>query len=130
MALNGGCESGMHTIFIVVQDANGTPLDGVVVGDTWDNVEDVSGRKGPGRAEIDLYSNTMEITVKRDLETGELSTSEASPPCSSFITTISDEQLVQGGYFVNEVEAQWNRENYGYKCGGHFSWEVIFQRMY
>lgn len=120
----------MHTIFIVVQDANGTPLDGVVVGDTWDNVEDVSGRKGPGRAEIDLYSNTMEITVKRDLETGELYTSEASPPCSSFITTISDEQLVQGGYFVNEVEAQWNRENYGYKCGGHFSWEVIFQRMY
>ncbi len=130
MALNGGCESGMHTIFIVVQDANGTPLDGVVVGDTWDNVEDVSGRKGPGRAEIDLYSNTMEITVKRDLETGEFYTSEASPPCSSFITTISDEQLVQAGYFVNEVEAQWNRENYGYKCGGHFSWEVIFQRTY
>jgi hypothetical protein len=38
--MNSGCAKGMHNIFIVVQDANGVPLDGVVVGDTWNNVED------------------------------------------------------------------------------------------
>ena len=123
-------EGGGHIIFIIVEDINEQPLDGVVVGDTWNNVEDVSGRKGPGLAEIDLYANTMEITVKRDQLTGQPYTSEASPPCASYITTISDEQLVTAGYFSNEIEAQWNRQNNSYFGGGHFSWEVIFQRTY
>jgi hypothetical protein len=129
---NGGCESGNHNIFITVLDAAGQPLSGIVVGDTWDNVEDVTGRPGkePGQTDIPLYSNTMEITVKRDQNTGQMFSSEASPPCSSFITTIDDAQLIQAGYFANELEAQWNRENYGYKCGGHFSWQVVFQRGY
>ena len=123
-------DGGGHIIYIIVEDVNGQPLDGVVVGDTWNNVEDVSGRKGPGKAEIDLYANTMEITVKRDQASGQPYSSEASPPCASYITTIPDEQLVTAGYFANEIEAQWNRENYGYFGGGHFSWEVIFQRTY
>jgi hypothetical protein len=120
----------MHVIFIVVQDASGAPLDGAVVGDTWNNVEVVSGNKGPGRTEIDLWANTMEITVKRDQASGRAFTSQSSPPCSSFITTIPDDQLVQAGYFSNELEAQWNRQNNGYHCGGHFSWEVVFQRTW
>jgi hypothetical protein len=132
LALNGGCEQGMHNIFVVVLDVNGQPLSNIVVGDTYNNVEDVTGRPGkePGRIDIPLYANTMEIIVKRDAVTGQTFTSQASPPCSSFITTIPDEQLVQAGYFVNELEAQWNRQNFGYKCGGHFSWEVIFQRTH
>ena len=130
LALNSGCEKGMHEIFIIVQDASGMPLDGVVVGDTYDNVEVVSGQKGPGRAEIDLWANTMEIYVKRDQASGQPYTSQVSPPCSSFIVTIPDEQLVAAGYFANELEAQWNKQNNGYHCGGHFSWEVIFQRTY
>jgi hypothetical protein len=52
----------MHTIFIHVLDVNGAPLDGVVVGDTWNNVEEVSGHKGLGRTEINLWSNTMDHT--------------------------------------------------------------------
>lgn len=129
---NGGCEKGMHNIFIVTLDAAGQPLSHIVVGDTWNNTEEVTGRPGkePGRVDIPLYANTMEITVKRDAETGQPYSSEASPPCASYITTIPDEQLVQAGYFVNEVEAQWNRDNYGYICGGHFSWEVVFQRTW
>jgi len=130
--LNGGCEKGMHNIFIVTLDAGGQPLSNVVVGDTWNNTEEITGRPGkePGRVDIPLYANTMEMYVKRDAVTGQPYTSEASPPCPSFITTIPDEQLVQAGYFSNETEAQWNRQNYGYICGGHFSWEVIFQRTW
>ncbi|MFN8457896.1 MAG: hypothetical protein U0401_25140 [Anaerolineae bacterium] len=66
LALNSGCAKGMHEIFIHVLDANGQPLDGVVLGDTWNNVEVTSGNKGPGRTEIDLWTNTMSIIVKRD----------------------------------------------------------------
>jgi hypothetical protein len=129
LALNGGCVGeGMHEIFVIVLDANGAPLDGVVVGDTYNNVEDMSGRKGPGKAEFDLWANTMAITVKRDAATGQPYTSEASPPCSSFIVTIPNEQLAQAGYCANEAECQLLRERDPWHCGAHYSWEVIFQK--
>lgn len=130
LELNSGCEKGMHTIFIVVLDANGAPLDGVVVGDTWENVEDVSGRKGPGRTEINLWANTMEIIVKRDATSGQPYTSDVSPPSGSFLTGIPNEQLAQAGYCANIDHCQWMRENDPWRCGGHYSWEVIFQRTY
>lgn len=130
LELNSGCDKGMHNIFIIVLDANGAPLDGVVVGDTWNNVEEISGRKGPGRTEINLWANAMEITVKRDAATEQLYTSEASPPSGSFMTDIPTEQLVQAGYCANDVHCEWMKENDGFRCGGHFSWEIIFQRTY
>jgi hypothetical protein len=128
LALNGGCVGeGMHEIFVTVLDANGAPLDGVVVGDTWNNVEVVSGTpgKGPGRAVIDLWANTMEITVKRDAATG-----QASPPCSSFIVTIPNEQLLQAGYCASEAECQALHDKDPWHCGAHYSWEVIFQKTH
>lgn len=128
--LNSGCAKGLHIIFIHVLDAAGAPLDGIVVGDSWNNVEDVSGRKGPGQTEIDLWSNTMEILVKRNAETGEPYTSEISFPFSSFMTTIPDEQMIEAGYCSNDLECQWKRENESYYCGGHYSWEVIFQKTH
>jgi hypothetical protein len=130
LALNSGCAKGMHVIFIHVLDVNGQPLDGVVLGDTWNNVEVTSGNKGPGRTEIDLWTNTMEITVKRDAATGQPYTSEVSFPFSSFLTTIPDEQMIQAGYCANELECQWKRQNESYYCGGHYSWEVIFQKTH
>ena len=130
LELNSGCAKGLHIIFIHVLDAAGAPLDGIVVGDSWNNVEDVSGRKGPGQTEIDLWSNTMEILVKRNAETGEPYTSEVSFPFSSFMTTIPDEQMIAAGYCSNELECQWKRENESYYCGGHYSWEVIFQKTH
>ena len=117
----------MHTIFIHVRDAAGAPLDGIVVGDTWNNVEEVSGRKGPGKTEINLWTNTMEIIVKRNAETGQPFTSEVSFPFSSFMTTIPNEQMIQAGYCANELECDWKRENDSYFCGGHYSWEVVFE---
>ena len=66
LALNSGCAKGMHTIFITVQDVNGAPLNNVVVGDSWNNVETMTGSKGNGKAEIDLWTNTMEMVIKRD----------------------------------------------------------------
>lgn len=130
LALNSGCAKGMHVIFIHVLDVNGSPLDGIVVGDSWNNVEVTSGNKGPGRTEIDLWTNTMELLVKRNAATGESYTSEVSFPFSSFMTTIPNEQMVQAGYCANDLECDWKREHDSYYCGGHYSWEVIFQKTH
>jgi hypothetical protein len=130
LALNSGCAKGMHTIFITVLDANGAPLDGVVLGDSWGNVEVFSGMKGLGKAEIDLWTNTMEIVVKRDAVTDQPYTSEVSFPFSSFMTTIPNDQMIQAGYCSNELECDWKRAHDSYYCGGHYSWEVIFQKTY
>jgi hypothetical protein len=129
LALNSGCAKGMHSIFITVLDAAGNPLNDIVVGDTWNNVEVVTGDKGVGKAEINLWTNTMEVFVKRDVQ-GQLYTSEVSFPFSSFMTTIPDEQMIQAGYCANELECQWKRQNESYYCGGHYSWEVIFQKTH
>lgn len=120
----------MHTIFITVLDANGAPLNDVVVGDSWNNVETVTGSKGPGKAEIDLWTNTMEMVVKKDAVTGQAYTSEVSFPFSSFMTTIPNELMIEAGYCANELECDWKREHESYYCGGHYSWEVIFQKSY
>jgi hypothetical protein len=130
LALNSGCAKGMHTIFITVLDAEGKPLDGIIVGDTWNNVETSSGTKGLGKAEIDLWTNTMELTVKRNALTGELYTSESSFPFSSFMTTIPNDQMIQAGYCANDGDCDWKRANDSYHCGGHYSWEVIFQKTH
>ena len=129
LALNSGCAKGMHVIFITVLDANGQPLDNIIVGDTWDNVQVVTGQKGPGKAEIDLWSNTMEITVKGDVN-GQVYSSEVSFPFSSFMTTIPNDQMIQAGYCSNELECDWKRQHDSYYCGGHYSWEVVFQKTY
>jgi len=130
LALNSGCAKGMHTIFITVLDANGAPLDNVIVGDSWNNVETMTGSKGQGKAEIDLWTNTMEMVIKRDGLTGQEYTSEVSFPFSSFMTTIPDEQMIAAGYCANDLECAWKRENESFFCGGHYSWEVIFQKTY
>jgi hypothetical protein len=127
LALNSGCAKGMHTIFITVLDVNGAPLDNVIIGDSWNNVEVMSGQKGPGKAEIDLWTNTMEMVIKRDAVTGQPYTSEVSFPFSSYLTTIPDEQMIAAGYCANDLECAWKRQNESYYCGGHYSWEVIFQ---
>jgi hypothetical protein len=127
LALNSGCAKGMHTIFITVLDVNGQPINDIIVGDSWNNVETVTGSKGVGKAEIDLWTNTMEMMVKRHAATGETYSSEVSFPFSSYMTTIPNEQMIQAGYCSNELECEWKRANESYYCGGHYSWEVIFQ---
>jgi hypothetical protein len=119
----------MHSIFITVLDAAGTPLNDIIVGDSWNNVEVVTGSKGAGQAEINLWANTMEVLVKGDVH-GAAYTSEVSFPFSSFMTTIPNEQMIQAGYCSNELECDWKRANDSYYCGGHYSWEVVFQRSY
>jgi hypothetical protein len=125
---NGGC-LGMHTIFITVLDAEGNPLDGIVVGDTYDNVETVTGDKGPGKAEIDLWLNAMEITVKRDRD-GRTYKSEATRTLSSQTSLIPPEDKLAAGYCVNMGHCIEISGPGAGDCHGHFSWRVTFQRTW
>jgi hypothetical protein len=127
LALNSGCAKGMHSIFITVLDVAGNPLNDIVVGDTWNNVEVMTGSKGVGKAEINLWTNTMELIVKRNGQ-GQAYSSEVSFPFSSYMTTIPNEQMIQAGYCANELECDWKRAHDSYFCGGHYSWEVVFQK--
>ena len=40
------------------------------------------------------------------------------------------DQMIQAGYCSNELECDWKRAHDSYYCGGHYSWEVIFQKTY
>jgi len=120
----------MHEIFVNVLDVNGAPLDGIVVGDSWNNVELATGLPGklPGQAVIDLWANGMQITVKRDQATGQSYTSEVSPLCDSFAIKIPIEQLMQAGYCAGPEDCQKKQQEN--LCAAHYSWELVFQKTH
>jgi hypothetical protein len=125
---NGGC-NGMHTIFISVKDLAGNPLDDIVVGDPYGNVEEVTGKKGPGKTEIDLWQNTLEIMVKRDAG-GNPVGSEIGMPMSARTPEISDEELIAAGYCADQGDCSQMRTTDPFRCHGHFSYEIIFRRAW
>ncbi|MDM8520748.1 hypothetical protein QUF64_11910 [Anaerolineales bacterium HSG6] len=136
---NGGC-MGMHTIFIKVRDANGNPIKGVEIYDTWNNPGPVTGHKGddrPGQAEWDLYKNSgRHVIVANDPTAGRAVTSEVSRILSSDDWEIGIPDLIDAGYCPDEGTCRtlWNSGVFGEGanslCWGHYSWEVIFQRVW
>ncbi|MBI1879406.1 MAG: SH3 domain-containing protein, partial [Chloroflexi bacterium] len=126
---NGGC-IGNHSIFITVLQGPppGTPMNGVVIGDTFNNVEVASGDKGPGTAEITLWSNTMSVKAKRNID-GTPYTSEESYPFTSQDELIPAEVLAANGYCDGSVEkCRWAQQN-NQVCRGHYSYRVTFHKF-
>ncbi len=63
---NGGIfnNGGQHMIFVNVIDENGQGIDGAVVRDAvGDKVDIVTGPKGPGRAEYEMFGNPLKLYV-------------------------------------------------------------------
>jgi hypothetical protein len=127
---NGGC-SGMHTVFIKVLDVNGNPLDGIIAGNKFNETDALpTGRdKGPGVAQIDLWKNAYEITVKRD-ENGNEFSSESGMPMSSRTPEISNEELIAAGYCADMNDCLVMRDVDPFRCHGHFSYEIVFQKTH
>ncbi len=125
---NGGC-MGTHQIFVTVVDAAGNPLDGVTVEDTFQAVPPhVSGEKGPGKLEYDLWQNgfSLHVTKKAD---GSPAKSEVTAKLSSVDTDIPDEWLLQGGYCDSPADCAARKAS-NQLCRGHYSYNVIFKRTY
>lgn len=126
---NSGC-IGNHSIYITVLQGlpPGKPLDGVVIGDTFNNVEVASGAKGPGSAEITLWSNTMSVKVKRHID-GTVFTSEESFPFTSQDELIPAEVLAANGYCDGSVDKCRWAQQHNQICRGHYSWKVTFHKF-
>jgi hypothetical protein len=126
---NGGC-IGNHSIYVTVLEGPppGRPMDGVVIGDTFNNIEVASGDKGPGAAEVTLWMNSMSLKVKRHIN-GAPFTSEESFSFTAHDELIPAEVLAANGYCDGNVEkCRWAQQN-NQICRGHYSWRVTFHKF-
>lgn len=129
IAENGGCV-GNHSIYITVLQGPppGVPMDGVVIGDTFNNVEVASGSHGPGTTEITLWNNSMTLYAKRHID-GTPFTSEESFNFTAADELIPAEVLAAKGYCDGSIEkCEWARNN-NQVCRGHYSWRVTFHKF-
>jgi uncharacterized protein YraI len=126
---NGGCV-GNHSIYITVLEGlpPGKPMDGVVIGDTFNNVEVASGSHGPGHTEITLWNNSMILRAKRHIN-GRPFTSEESFNFTSADELIPAEVLAANGYCEGRVDICEQARNNNQVCRGHYSWRVTFHKF-
>lgn len=126
---NGGC-IGNHSIYITVLEGPppGRPLDGIVIGDTFNNVEVASGDKGPGQTEITLWMNSMSVKAKRHIN-GTPYTSEESFNFTAHDELIPAEVLAANGYCDGSVEKCRVAQQQNQVCRGHYSWRVTFHKF-
>ncbi|MCB0192170.1 MAG: hypothetical protein KDJ65_09525 [Anaerolineae bacterium] len=120
---------GAHQIFVNVVDAGGNPIDGVAVEDTFRAVPPhISGDKGPGKLEFDLWNNgfSLEVTKNND---GSPATSEVTPKLSSWDEDIPNEWLVQANYCRDLADCAARKSN-NQLCRGHYAYNVTFQRTH
>jgi hypothetical protein len=135
------CGGGNHNIFVQVIDQAGNPLDGVRVRDLWRaqnpaNAADavkVTGIKGPGRVEYDLYTGgggKLDI-----IDEGGKSISEVTREMSS---NLPDWDLFQAAGYCSckpypdaaSCHAGWEARDFRYFPMSHYVFEVVFQRTY
>ncbi len=134
---NGGC-GGNHNIYITVLDATGNPINGVQLGDVWNNPGPVTEQKGDkgGFAEYLLFKNGFKVFVKNDPTAGRPVTSQITELLSSNDWEIGIPKLIEAGYCPDEATCNvlWNSGVFGVGnnslCWGHYSWEVVFQRTW
>lgn len=120
---------GSHQIFVTVVDAAGNPLDGVTVEDTHRAVPPhVSGEKGPGKLEYDLWNNGFALEVTQTAD-GSPATSDVTPKLSSWDEDIPNEWLIEANYCLDMNDCLERKSN-NQLCRGHYSYNVTFQRTY
>jgi uncharacterized protein YraI len=125
---NGGC-AGQHLLRITVLDANGAPLNGIVLQGIYTGATLVTGDqgKGDGRVEYDLYGTGEGFQVVRNNDGREV----VSDKAEGFTTKSLDipvPQLIEAGYCDDDTTCQVFYNSYG--CTGHHSWEATFKRNF
>jgi hypothetical protein len=124
----GGCP-GAHSIFVTVVDMNGTPMDGVIVEDTGHVVPPkVSGEKGPGKVEYDLWKNGFSLLVTKNSD-GSPASSDVTPKLSSVDEDIPNEWLVQANY-CRDMNDCVQRKSNNQLCRGHYAYNVTFKKTH
>jgi hypothetical protein len=129
---NGG-DIGNHNIYVHVFDANGNPLDGVVICRIYalqlqppdPHACGISGETGPGRMHFDVYSGDIVYAASRDPEHRPLSANTrllAQEPAN-----MDFQELVGNGY-CESIEDCERRLPINNLVRFHYSYEVHFTR--
>lgn len=131
---NGG-DVGMHNIFVKVYDAAGNPLDGVTVCRVYGlqlqppdpHACGISGEKGPGSLEFDMYSGDIVYVATSDEEHRPLSPHTRS--LEQEPAKMDVQELVDNGY-CESVEDCQARIPINNLPKFHYSYEVRFMRRW
>ena len=118
---------GKHVLRVTVVDAAGNPLNGVTVRSLYTNEEHVTGEKGPGMVEFNLYPPGNGVHIVRDVDGRDVSSDRAEAPTVEQNIPVSD--LIAGGYCADAQDCAQKIANNAL-CHGHYSWDVVFQRSY
>jgi hypothetical protein len=116
-----------HTLYVTVLDAAGNPLNGVTTRDANGDTEKVSGDKGPGKLDFDLWWPGIDVVVVRDAD-GRQVTSDVAREIKVDTTSIPDDVLIGAGYCTDAGSCARIKGECG--CCHHLSWEAVFQRAY
>lgn len=125
---NGDCR-GRHLLRIHVKDANGNPLNGVVLKGVYVGDEIATGiqGKGDGLIEYDLHGSGEAFRVIRDAD-GREATSDEAGGFTTRSLDIDKETLIAAGYCSDSADCDVFYSSYG--CQGHHSWNATFTRNY
>lgn len=125
------CGGGEHNIFVLVTDQAGNPIDGVRIREIFTGNIRVSGDKGPGRADFDIYMNgggQLQVVDGGDNPISELSIGMPAnlPPWDLFSAA---------GYCnckpypdIDSCHAGWEARDFRYMPNTHYVYDVVFQR--
>ncbi|MEZ4769624.1 MAG: SH3 domain-containing protein [Caldilineales bacterium] len=126
------CGGGEHNIFVLVTDQAGNPIDGVRIREIFTGNIRVSGDKGPGRADFDIYMNgggQLQIVDGADNPISELTIGMPAnlPPWDLFSAA---------GYCsckpypdLESCRAGWEARDFRYMPNTHYVYDVVFQRV-
>lgn len=117
-------------LHVKVVDAAGNLLNGVAVQAQYGAKEIfVTGEqgKGEGMAEF-VLGDGQDVKVVRDVDGRDVS-SDLAAGLVTIPYQIPFENLIQSGYCTDDASCQKNIVD-PYACGGHYSWDVTFQRTY
>jgi hypothetical protein len=114
-------------LVVEVIDANGAPINGVVVRAQLGAKEaQITGDKGPGRTEF-VLGGGQELKVEKDAG-GRDATSDVAYGMTTHPAEIPIETLVGARYCADAESCPAFQAAPG--CWGHYSWTVTFQRNY
>ncbi len=127
------CGGGEHNIFVTVVDPGGAPIDGVRIREVFTGIVHVTGEKGPGRVDYDIYMNGG-----GQVEVVDEGNNPLSPQTRGMSANLPDwDMFLDAGYCnckpypdVDSCRAGWEARDFRYMPNSHYVYDVVFQRTY
>ncbi len=118
---------GGQILHVYVQDAAGNLLNGVTVREEGgEHQELVSGSKGPGMVEYNLYWPGKDVTIVRDVDGHSVTSDTGAAPTNT--DAIPFDILISAKYCTDAADCTHFVSRGG--CNGHYSWDITFRRSY